>query len=68
MLNIPVMGISQFKGNMHLDSALQANSEKWKVKANRKMFGLASPAFGPYETVRSEKLDSPVIRKQIKET
>ena len=51
---------------MHIDSALGANSEKWKVKANRKMFGLASPSFGPYKTIQSEKLDSPVIRKKTK--
>lgn len=54
------------KADMQLDSALNANSEKWKVKANRKMFGLASPSFGPYKTIQSEKLDSPVIRRRIK--
>lgn len=50
-----------------LDSALEANSEKWKVKANSGLFGITKPEFGPYTTLLAEKLDSPVIRTKSKE-
>lgn len=50
-----------------LDSALEANSEKWKVKAHKGLFGITKPEFGPYTTLLAEKLDSPVIRKKSKD-
>ncbi|ULQ57783.1 hypothetical protein KJS94_06175 [Flavihumibacter rivuli] len=49
-----------------LDSTLEANSEKWKVKMH-KGFGLGKPSFGPYVTLDVEKTDSPVFRKRTKE-
>ncbi len=49
-----------------LDSTLEANSEKWKVKLH-KGFGRAKPEFGPYATTEIKKLDSPVFRKRTKE-
>ena len=49
-----------------LDSALEANSEKWKVKLHKGMFGMANPEFGPFST-DFEKLDSTVLRKRTKE-
>ena len=50
-----------------IDSALEANSEKWKVKLHKGMFGMAKPEFGPYATTDIEKLDSPVLNKRTKE-
>jgi hypothetical protein len=50
-----------------VDSVLEANSEKWKVKLHRGMFGMAKPEFGPYTTIDLSKLDSPVLRKRTKE-
>ena len=49
-----------------LDSALEANSEKWKVKLH-KGFGMGKPEFGPYATLNVGKVDSPVLRKKTKE-
>ena len=49
------------------DSALEAHSEKWKVKQNKGLFGLAKPVFGPYITLGVLKLDSPVIKKKTKD-
>jgi hypothetical protein len=50
-----------------IDSLLEANSEKWKVKLHRGMFGLAKPEFGPFTTIDLDKVDSPVLRKRTKE-
>jgi hypothetical protein len=50
-----------------IDSTLEANSEKWKVKLHKGMFGMAKPEFGPYVTTDIEKLDSPVLSKRTKE-
>lgn len=50
-----------------IDSVLEANSEKWKVKLHKGMFGMAKPEFGPYLTVDLARLDSPVLRKRTKE-
>jgi len=50
-----------------LDSVLEANSEKWKVKLHRSMMGMAKPEFGPFITNDIEKLDSPVLRKKTKD-
>ena len=50
-----------------VDSVLEANSEKWKVKLHRGMSGMAKPEFGPYTTIDLKKLDSPVLRKRTKE-
>src|SRR4030095_16972994 len=50
-----------------IDSALEANSEKWKVKLQRPMFGMGKPEFGPYTTIDLEKLDSPVLRTKTKD-
>jgi hypothetical protein len=53
---------------MHLNPALETNSEKWKVKENNKLFGdIRKPEFGPYTTTGAEKLDSPVIKKKTKD-
>ena len=49
-----------------VDSALEANSEKWKVKLHRGMSGLAKPEFGPYTAMDFKKLDSPVLHKRTK--
>jgi hypothetical protein len=49
-----------------IDSALEANSDKWKVKLH-KGFGMGKPEFGPYGTLDVEKLDSPVLRQRTKE-
>jgi hypothetical protein len=50
-----------------IDSVLEANSKKWKIKLHRGMFGMAKPEFGPYLTVSIKKLDSPVFKKKTKE-
>ncbi|NJO24606.1 MAG: hypothetical protein HC867_00715 [Bacteroidia bacterium] len=50
------------------DSVMHANSEKWKVKQNKGLFGLAKPEFGPYVTHEVAKLDSPVIKKKTKDS
>ena len=50
------------------DTALQANSEKWKVVSHQKMFGEVSKVeFGPFSTITIEKLDSPVHKIKTKE-
>ena len=50
------------------DTALQANSEKWKVVVHQKMFGDASKVeFGPFSTISIEKLDSPIHKTKTKE-
>src|SRR4051812_24576893 len=49
------------------DSLLLANSEKWKVKQNKGLFGLAKPQFGPYTTIDVGKANEPTIKKKIKE-
>jgi len=49
-----------------LDSTLEANSEKWKVKLHKGL-GKGRPEFGPYFTIEIKKLDSPVLRKRTKE-
>jgi hypothetical protein len=49
-----------------LDSALEANSDKWKVKLH-KGFGMGKPEFGPFATLNIDKLDSPILRKKTKE-
>jgi hypothetical protein len=48
-----------------LDSTLEANSEKWKVKLHNG-FGTGKPEFGPYTTSNVEKADSPVFKKEQK--
>jgi len=50
-----------------IDSVLEANSEKWKVKLHRPMFGMGKPEFGPYTTIDLNKLDSPVLRTRTKD-
>ena len=50
-----------------IDTGLEAHSEKWKVKLHRPMFGMGKPEFGPFTTIDVDKLDSPVLRKKIKE-
>ncbi|MBN8787877.1 MAG: hypothetical protein J0I84_12360 [Terrimonas sp.] len=50
------------------DAELLAHSQKWKIKLHRPMFGMAKPELGPYITTNFEKLDSPVLRKRIKES
>ena len=50
-----------------IDTALEAHSERWKVKLHRGMFGMGKPEFGPYATIDLNKLDSPVLRKKTKE-
>jgi hypothetical protein len=59
-------GLSQKNKQKPLDSTLEANSEKWKVKKHKGIFGLGKPEFGPFRTVVAEKLDSPVIRRKRK--
>lgn len=51
-----------------LDPALEANIEKWKVKEHKGLFGIAKPEFGNYTTLVAEKMDSPVIRKKVKDS
>jgi hypothetical protein len=60
-------GVAQKKKEKPIDSTLEANSEKWKVKPHKGMFGKAKPEIGPYITIDVEKLDSPVLRKRTKE-
>jgi hypothetical protein len=48
-----------------LDSALEANSEKWKVNLH-KGFGTGKPEFGPYATSNVEKTDSAAFKKRTK--
>jgi hypothetical protein len=48
------------------DSVLLANSEKWNVKPNKGVFGLAKPDFGPYKTLEVKKLDSANTKKKTK--
>lgn len=60
-----IEGISQ--KNVLSDSILEANSEKWKIKENNKMFGgIHKPEFGPYIIPVAEKLDSPVIKRKTR--
>lgn len=59
---------SQKSKDESLDSALNANSEKWKVKEHRRIGGIAKPEFGNYATLVSEKMDSPVIKKKRKDS
>src|SRR5438270_6923889 len=49
------------------DSLLPAKSEKWKVKQNKGIFGLAKPEFGPYTTLDVGKANEPTIKKKTKE-
>ena len=51
-----------------LDSALEATSEKWKVKEHQRIGGIGRPEFGLYSTLVAEKLDSPVLKKKRKDT
>jgi hypothetical protein len=51
-----------------LDSALEANSEKWKVKEHKGIAGIAKPEFGNYKTLVAEEMDSPVIKKKRKDS
>jgi len=48
------------------DSSLQ-QCEKWKIKQNKSLFGLAKPRFGPYTTLNIEKTNDPVLKKTTKE-
>ena len=48
------------------DSFLLANSEKWKVRQNKGMFGLAKPQFGSYTTLDIVKANEPIIKKKTK--
>jgi ribosomal protein L19 len=61
------ISFSQKNKEKPLDSALEANSEKWKVKQHRPLFGIAKPSFGTYITIDAIKLDSPVIRRKTKD-
>jgi ribosomal protein L19 len=61
------ISFSQKNKEKPLDSALEANSEKWKVKQHRALFGIAKPSFGTYITIDAIKLDSPVIRRKTKD-
>lgn len=45
-----------------------AHSDKWKVKSNKGLFGLAKPDFGPYNTLEVVKVNSPVIKKKTKDS
>lgn len=58
-------GFAQKKKEKPIDSTLEVNSEKWKVKL-RKGFSIR-PKFGPYTTADLEKLDSPALRKRTKD-
>jgi hypothetical protein len=50
------------------DPTLEANSEKWKLKTHRKIFGnISQLEFGPFNTALFEKLDSPVHKRKTKE-
>ena len=57
-------GLSQFNE----DSVMLAHSEKWKVKANKGLFGLSKPDFGVFTTLDVVKIDSPVIKKKTKDS
>lgn len=59
------VALSQKNKGKPIDSALEANSEKWKVQLN-KGFGLGKPEFGPYTTSGVGKTDSPVLKKRTK--
>ncbi|MEO8764269.1 MAG: hypothetical protein ABI416_08275, partial [Ginsengibacter sp.] len=50
------------------DSAMLAHSEKWKVKQNKGLFGLAKPDFGTFTTIEIAKANSPVIKKKTKDS
>jgi hypothetical protein len=58
------VSFSQKHKEKSLDSTLEANSEKWKVKQHQGIAGIAKPEFGNYTTLVAEKLDSPVIKKK----
>jgi hypothetical protein len=49
------------------DSILIMHSEKWKVKPNKGMFGLAKPQFGPYTTLDISKADARTVKKKTKD-
>jgi hypothetical protein len=44
------------------------HSDQWTVKQHKGLFGLSKPAFGPYTTISVTKIDSPVIKKKIKDS
>lgn|SRR6185312_11464124 len=62
------VAFSQSNKYKSLDSTLESNSEKWKVKEHKGIAGIAKPEFGPYTTLVAEKLDSPVIKKKTKDS
>lgn len=57
---------SQDSKSISSDSSLQ-RCEKWKIKQNKNLFGLAKPRFGPYTTLNIEKTNDPVLKKTTKE-
>lgn len=62
------VAFSQKNKDKSLDSTLETNSEKWKVKEHKGIVGIAKPEFGPYTTLVAEKVDSPVIKKKTKDS
>ncbi|MEO6844996.1 MAG: hypothetical protein ABI184_07480 [Ginsengibacter sp.] len=62
------VAFSQKNKDKSLDSTLEANSEKWKVKEHKRIGATAKPEFGFYTTLVAEKLDSPVIKKKTKDS
>lgn len=59
--------LSQKNKEKSLDSALEANTEKWQVKQHSGITGLAKPEFGSYTTLVAEKLDSTVTKTKSKD-
>jgi hypothetical protein len=50
------------------DSVMLANSDQWRVKSNKGLFGLAKPDFGTFTTIEVTRINSPVFKKKIKDS
>ena len=55
-------------GQGNQDSVMLAHSDKWSVKQNRGLFGLAKPDFGDFITLDISRTNSPVVRKKNKDS
>jgi hypothetical protein len=64
---LPVNKVHAQQTSFPQDKGETFRSENWRVKENRKVFGISQPAFGPYTTTIAEKLDSQKVKKKTNE-
>src|SRR6476469_10323504 len=50
------------------DSVMLANSDKWRVKSNKGLFGVAKPDFGTFTTVEVTRINAAVLKKKTKDS